>query len=286
MTIPDFDPARRTALQELLADTVTHTPLRRKRPAWWLGLAAFVGAGLIAGGAVSAAATILRPLPQASPFTIGSAAGLRGVPALPGTNPGSPIVSLLGGGAAVDVPSSTAIALAQIPRGATDVRVTVTCLAAGHLAWGTDPTGNNPNVTCDQQDPGSVSATTFYDFTLDKDSTAIYFGVTGGHWAASYQYLKKVETAWGVNANGQSYGVEKAGAGSPDLLAVQGTTNSGADVDGYAFAAQLQGPQPTSPAQAKDFSKTLHDKYPNGIPVPVYKSDGVTRIGTFYIATS
>jgi hypothetical protein len=65
-----------------------------------------------------------------------------------------------------------------------------------------------------------------------------------------------VETEWGVNSHG-AYGVEKSGAGSPDLLAVEGKTNTGSSVSGYAFATELQGPMPTSPVDAGGFNGHL-----------------------------
>ncbi len=222
MNIPAFDPDRLAALRAGLVERAATSP-RSGLPVW-AGITTFAVAGALVGGAVSAAATGIIPTaassPQASPFTIGSAAGLKGVPALPGTQPGMPIVSLLGGGTSLQAESSMTVRLAGIPATATDVRVGVTCVSAGRLAWGTNPTGNNPSVTCAAADVGTVSASTFFDFST-KGADALYLDPTGT-WIVSYQYLRKVETAWGVNRHGQTYGVEKAGAGSPDLVAVVG----------------------------------------------------------------
>jgi hypothetical protein len=209
---------------------------------------------------------------------------LKGVPALPGTQPGTPIVSLLGGGTSIQAASSTTVPLTDIPAIATDVRVDVTCISAGRLAWGTNPTGNNPSVTCAPTDIGTASASNSYDFST-KGAVALYLDLTG-EWIVSYKYVRKVETAWGVNSHGQTYGVEKDGAGSPDLIAVIGQATDGAEVDGYAFATALQWPgghEPTSPADAQQQQGAIAEKYPDGIPVPVYKSDGITRIGTFTV---
>lgn len=286
MNIPAFDPVRLAGLRAGLVEQVATSP-RRGLPVW-AGFMTFAVAGALVGGAVSAAATGIIPTapssPQASPFTIGSAAGLKGVPPLPGTQPGMPIVSLLGGGMSLRADSSMTVRLTDIPATATDVRVGVTCVSAGRLAWGTNPTGNNPSLTCASADVGTVSASTFYDFSA-SGADALYLDPTG-EWIVSYQYLRKVETAWGVNSHGQTYGVEKDGAGSPDLVAVVGHAADGAAVDGYAFAAALQWPgghEPTSPADAQQQQDAIAKKYPNGIPVPVYKSDGTTRIGTFTV---
>lgn len=284
MSIPEFDPDRLAAVRAALVERVTTDP-RRGLPAW-AGITAFAVAGAIVGGAVSATAAGIIPTaetsPQALPFTIGSAAGLKGVPALPGTQPGTPIVSLLGGGKSLQATTSTVVPLRDIPGTATHVRVDITCLAPGRLIWGTNSTGNNPSSTCAATDVGTTSASTFYDFPVRSAANAIYLDLTGD-WIVSYQYIRKVETAWGVNSHGQTYGVEKDGAGSPDLVAVVGQAGDGTHVDGYAYATALQWPgghEPTSPADAQQQAE-IATKYPDGIPVPVYRSDGTTRIGTF-----
>ena len=287
MTIPTFDPDRLAALRAGLVEHTTATP-RRGLPVW-AGITTFAVAGALVGGAVSAAAAGIipgAPSHHASPFTIGSAAGLKGVPAPPGTQPGMPIISLLGGGKTIQATSSRTLPLTDIPAAATDVRVTVTCLSVGDLAWGTDPTGNNPTMRCGSADIGTNTATSFSDFPLKGADHAVYLDVTGV-WIVSYQYIRKVETAWGINSHGQTYGVEKNGAGSPELIAVTGQTADGSNVNGYAFATQLQTPpgthQPTSPADAVKQQDETAKKYPNGIQIPIYKSDGTTRIGTFTI---
>ncbi|MFE4950785.1 RNA polymerase sigma factor [Leifsonia sp. NPDC056665] len=57
----------------------------------------------------------------------------------------------------------------------------------------------------------------------------------------------------------------------------------------YVLSAQLSeaefgGPEPTSPAQALEQQEERLRKYPNGQRLPVYKSDGVTQVGTFLVA--
>jgi len=140
-------------------------------------------------------------------------------------------------------------------------------------------------MTCGSTDVGTDSASTYYDFPLKWADHTIYLDVTGG-WIVSYQYIRKVDTARGVNGDGQTYGIEKDGAGSPDLVAVVGQAADGTNIDGYAFATALQRPaghEPTSPADAQQQQDQIAKKYPNGMPIPVYKPDGTTRIGTFTI---
>jgi RNA polymerase sigma factor (sigma-70 family) len=86
---------------------------------------------------------------------------------------------------------------------------------------------------------------------------------------------------WKKNASGQTYGVQGNSPVAPDLIAVQTTTG----LDGYAYAKDLDaadGPMPTSPPQAA--AGTSAGTFgPGKSPtyVPVYKSDGKTRIGVF-----
>jgi len=40
---------------------------------------------------------------------------------------------------------------------------------------------------------------------------------------------------------------------------------------------------PSSPAEAARWQRERDEKYPNGWDIPVYESDGTTRIGTFHI---
>jgi hypothetical protein len=74
-----------------------------------------------------------------------------------------------------------------------------------------------------------------------------------------------------VNDSGQTYGAQGDSPGAPVLVRVMATNGK----EGYAFSAELQGPQPTSPAEAaKKFSTTRPSRQ-----VPVYLRDRKTQIG-------
>lgn len=64
--------------------------------------------------------------------------------------------------------------------------------------------------------------------------------------------MKQERTPLGVNAKGETYGVESPENGTPDLIAVVATNGQ----SGYAYARDLNGgPMPTSPEDtAKNFS--------------------------------
>ena len=81
--------------------------------------------------------------------------------------------------------------------------------------------------------------------------------------------------SWPVNDSGQTYGVQGDSPVAPDLVRVMATNGK----EGYAFSTELQGPQPTSPADAaKNFSTPRPSRQ-----VPVYLSDGKTQIGVFQV---
>jgi hypothetical protein len=69
----------------------------------------------------------------------------------------------------------------------------------------------------------------------------------------------------------------KSPADEPDLIQVEATNGR----TGYAYKTDLEGPMPSSPAQAIKQQQSLGAK-----TVPVYAVDGTTRIGQFVITPS
>jgi hypothetical protein len=81
------------------------------------------------------------------------------------------------------------------------------------------------------------------------------------------------QTPWGINASGQTFGEANA-RGWPDLIRAYATNGR----FGYAFSTQIgpnAWPQPANPAQALEWQNTPLVT----VHVPVYLSDGKTRIG-------
>lgn len=72
----------------------------------------------------------------------------------------------------------------------------------------------------------------------------------------------------------------------PDLVAV---ALAASDEIGYARHSDLDafGPewpdQPSNPTQALAWQEERDARYPNGWDIPVYASDGVTKVGAFHI---
>lgn len=89
-------------------------------------------------------------------------------------------------------------------------------------------------------------------------------------WRLTATYAQVSTSAWGVNANGQTYGVANDN-GTPDLIAAIATNGK----TGYVYARDLEQPAPT----------TLQSGTPPGQTrtIPVYTSDGHTEIGQFLI---
>ena len=177
--------------------------------------------------------------------------------------------------------------LTDRPAEATHVRVTITCLTAGTFWWGLDAGGNNPSVSCAASEGGSETA--WYDFALDPTVDKLYVTAPeGGEAAVSVQYLTYLPTRFGVNENGQTYGTGAEDA-TPDLILVIGTSPDGGEVEGYALATDLVAfspdhpDHPANPEEALRWQQERDEKYPGGWDIPVYQSDGVTRIGTFHV---
>jgi hypothetical protein len=99
----------------------------------------------------------------------------------------------------------------------------------------------------------------------------------GASWTLQATYVNRVTTSWGINASGETYGVQNQ-KGTPDLIAVvvdQGKTH------GYVEASELNcasGGDVKSPAQALAWEKKNQNR---NISFPVYESNGTTVIGVF-----
>ena len=249
----EFSRVRSEAIRSMLVDAVELAPHRTPsyRARSFLAAAGLVAVGLVVGGAVSAAAVTVG---------LGSHAAveqLSGVAAPAGVIPGTPIIALLGVPESQRVTGSAQLALADAPTGATHVRVTVSCLTPGTTTWGFENPASSRCVSADM----SGILTSYSDFplvagkllTIEADATVSSM--------VTVQFLSFVETAWGVNAHGESFGAAK-GDETPDLLYAVGRTASGSEVAGYIRTSDLD--------------------EATGSTVPLYASDGTTQRGVFH----
>lgn len=295
MNEPRFSPARSDAIREELAHIVD-SAVRPAGPRRLLAGVGLVVAGALAGGgAVTATAQIWNPqpyFPEAVPVV--EPTSNPGIPAPAGHLPGQPVVSLLGQAATYEVEGQERIIPVEPPAGATHVRVGLTCTTPGQTGWGFDPGGNNPAASCGASDVGSTSASGWMDFDLSDDTMypqheLIYVQpVSGAESIVTVQYLAMIETAWEVNAAGETCGVAKPGFGEPDLVGVVALAPNGEYVDGFVRRTELLYPfpgqhEPTSPADAVEQQEQHQEIYPTGIDIPAFECDGVTQVGTFHV---
>ena len=281
---------RAAAIRRELIDHVAANPARPRR-AWLVVGSVVAGVALGAGGSTAAFAAVGGfPTTPRMPSGQPSPSFPPAVDAPAGTQPGAPIVVLLGDPMIQAIDAAATVSIADRPGAATHLRVMITALTTGDLNWGTDAGGNNPTASFDGSEVGSGTPATWFDFPLDASVDALYLTPSDGFTGvATLQYLTDVPTHLGRNAEGETYGVPGGPDGAPDLIAVEGKAPDGSFVDGYARNIDLNASSPdhpgmpTSPDQALEWQAEIQQRYPNGWDIPVYESDGTTQIGTFHI---
>lgn len=176
--------------------------------------------------------------------------------------PGTTTVAPLGHSVAVTHTGTASIDLGSAPADTTVVVIDLTCVSErGWVSLLTVPTAGHPEphgfgVDCAANSGRTIriedgllplAGTTSITITADPGTT----------WNATAQYGTSSTTNWGVNTNGQTYGVPNFN-GAPDLTPARASNGSW----GYVFSAQLL---------AMD-----HEGF-----IDVYESDGTTVIGQF-----
>lgn len=238
-----FSNALEAELVSRVQKSVKARPRRHGR--LWLSAGVLAGTGLLGG--------------------IGAAtAGLFTLPGGENTTPlASPSTIVHTGTATVE--------LGEPPEGTTGIAMEFTCLTTGHFEW---PDG--AASTCSDADAANPTASwSGYTTTLAPGQHSVTIKTEPeSRWKLTAKYVKQERTAWGVNAKGETYGVESPKKGTPDLIAVTATNG----VSGYVYAKDLNsGPTPTSPADAaKNFSTPRPHR-----EIAVYLSDGQTKVGIF-----
>jgi hypothetical protein len=155
------------------------------------------------------------------------------------------------------------------PRGATAINISFTCLTAGNFTF-----ADGAGVQCGRPDVRRRSppvANYTMPIARDRNSTTIT-ATPHARWRLVATYASVTTTAWGVNASGQTYGVQNQ-HGTPDLIAVIATNHR----SGYVYANQLDPPPPKTPSQA-----IVQNNAPPRT-LTVYESDGKTSIGKFIV---
>jgi hypothetical protein len=243
-----LDEAFSAALRDLLVEQVQqanhpHRWLARPRR-WIVGAGAVLILAVTGGGIAYATGAFTSTLPGGNAITD------RAAP-----------VSATGIG-------TGSVKLGARPRGATSLYLAFTCLSPGDFTF-----ADGASVHCARGDIGQRSAQVTYTMKIaaGQDSTRIT-ATAGARWRLLATYVAVTTTAWGVNASGQTYGVQNR-RGTPDLLAVIATNHRA----GYVYAHQLNPPPPRTLKQA------LAQNEAGPKQLTVYKSDGQTPIGKFIL---
>ncbi|USQ81449.1 hypothetical protein NF556_07315 [Ornithinimicrobium faecis] len=194
--------------------------------------------------------------------------------------PGGTRVTHLSEPITVTKAGTTTVELGEKPTGATGVAMVLDCLSAGEFTY---PDG--ASMICDASDAREESVTE-EDFVVapyvidlaEGTDTIEIRAADGARWQVTTAYVSTEVTEWGVNAKGQTYGVQNEN-GEPDLISAIATNGQ----TGYASVAEMNaavGPEPTSPEHAL---KMQEERAGQTFSVPVYESDGETVIGEFVI---
>ena len=178
---------------------------------------------------------------------------------------------------AVTGTGTSTVELGPRPDGATAANVSVVCLTAGRIVYpnGASSVCDDPASESEIADPRSAN---YMLIDLAPGQTSLRFrAMADVAWKVVATYVRTETSEWGVNAKGETFGVQRHGK-SPDLIAVYTTDGK----HGYAYVKDLDGrwPVPTSPADALAQQEANEGRSRS---VPVYESDGETIVGEFTI---
>jgi hypothetical protein len=157
------------------------------------------------------------------------------------TEPGGNRVTELASPVTATGTGTQTVDLGTPPTGATAINISFTCLTAGSFTF-----ADGAGVQCGSSDARRRSPPVTYTMSIarGRDSTTIT-AAPGARWRLVATYASVTTTAWGVNASGQTYGVQNQ-HGIPDLVAAMATNHR----TGYVYADQLNTPPPKTPRQA------------------------------------
>lgn len=182
------------------------------------------------------------------------------------TEPGGDAVTELAAPVTATGTGTQTIDLGAPPSGTTAISISFTCLTAGDFTF-----ADGAAIVCDSADRRQSSTGTYtMRIVPGQDGTTITARPASARWRLVATYVSATTTAWGINASGQTYGVQNQ-HGTPDLVSVTATNHR----TGYVYATQLVPPLPKTIAQA------LAQNNAPPRTLTVYESDGKTPIGEF-----
>lgn len=180
--------------------------------------------------------------------------------------PGTPDVVPLAGSTTVTGVGTQAVELGEAPSGAMEIEIRLACLTAGTFF-----TADGAELECDASTAGTDVMVWHLAVIPGQHSTTITAG-DGERWRLVATYVAVHDTAWGVNADGLTYGAAND-RGTPDLVAAIASNGR----QGYVYSRDILLPNPTS----------LQIGGPSGPGrvILVYTSDGHTVIGQLGIGS-
>jgi hypothetical protein len=182
------------------------------------------------------------------------------------TEPGGDAVTKLSSPVTAAGTGTQTVDLGTPPVGSTAIHISFTCLTAGDFTF-----ADGARVHCDSADAGPQSSPATYTISIAPGQASTTITATpSARWRLVATYASVTTTAWGVNASGQTYGIQNQ-HGIPDLVAVIATNHR----SGYVYADQLFTPPPKTPSQA------VAENNAPPRTLTVYQSDGKTPIGEF-----
>ncbi|PPH08583.1 peptidase M56 family protein [Rathayibacter sp. AY1G1] len=256
MTAPqmsdDFAGAFRTALIDHID---TPARLRSTRRRWWLG--GGVTALALFAGTATAAATGLLPVPGATDITTISTTTTG---TFTGTN---------------------SIDLGATPDDANGVVLSLRCLTPGRFGF---PDGSS--LRCSSTDFGTGTepgiAPSLFPLSNVIDGSMQITTSPDARWSMTATYATATTTDWATNEEGLTYGVINEN-GEPDLIAV--TADDGEQ--GYVRRSDLEDADGTTAQRSfttpEDALEWQEQNEGIAHTIPVYVTDGTTRVGDFTV---
>ena len=177
--------------------------------------------------------------------------------------PGSPSEAQLAKPVITTHIGTATIDMGRAPRRANAISLTLTGLSVGTFHF-----PGTASMSCSQSDisqPGPEGCESSEVVPLQAGQHTVTITTSASaSWKLRAIYVHQVITAWKVNAHGQTYGVPNKN-GFPDLIAVDQGGHSG-----YV--------------KSSDFN-CFGPSNGDNVAIPIYKSNGTTRIGTFIRGT-
>ena len=193
------------------------------------------------------------------------------------TLPGATVDSPLGASRSDTFTGTGTLELGTPPEAATGVAISFTCLTPGSFTF-----DDGASVTCATTE--DIEQLTTYVLPLTAiDGTAVSMTTApDAVWTITAGYVASDTTPWAVNDSGESYGVINDN-GEPDLIAVVATNGQ----SGYVHRADLEDADGTTAAKGfrspQDALRWQEENAGAVRLIPVYESDGTTRIGDFRV---